>query len=255
MTTDERPVAIVTGAAQGIGEATATILASDGFQVVCVDRDGAGAQRVAQRVNGLAAVMDVCDPDAVAGLATSLHRCDALVSNAGIWRFTPLLSTSLDDMRDVMNVNLLAPLLWLQELAPLMRASGGGSVVHLTSTAAKAVATGVGMYPASKAAVIALTIQAALELGPMGIRVNAVGPGRIVTEGTADRVSEQDAGTVGAKALPLGRWGRPSDIADAIAFLCSPRSAYITGQVLWVDGGLTVGTNEFLRAARQSPTT
>jgi NAD(P)-dependent dehydrogenase (short-subunit alcohol dehydrogenase family) len=189
----------------------------------------------------------------VADLVAGLDRCDVLVSNAGIWRFTPLLETSVDDAADVLRVNLIAPLVWIKAVTPLMAAGGGGSIVHLASTAARAVASGVGIYPASKAGVLALTEQAAIELGPLGIRVNAVGPGRIVTEGTAADIARQDEGTVGASALPLGRWGTPDDIAAAIGFLCSPEASYITGQTIWVDGGLTVATNEYLRRVRRMP--
>jgi 3-oxoacyl-[acyl-carrier protein] reductase len=249
----ESATAVVTGAGQGIGRATSEALARAGFHVVAVDIDPVAADQTARAVNGTAVALDVCDEPGVLALADSLERCDVLVSNAGIWRFTALLDTPVHDAEDVLRVNVVAPLIWLKALAPIMERSGGGCVVHLASSAARAVATGVGIYPASKAAVIALTEQAALELGSRGIRVNAVAPGRITTEATADRIAEQDAGTVGPTALPLGRWGTPEDIAEVIAFLCSPAAAYMTGQVLWVDGGLTIGTNEFLRSARQRP--
>lgn len=253
MSSVAKRVAVVTGAGQGIGRATAMTLAESGLHVICVDLNRVAAQETATLVGGAAAALDVRDEAAVSDLVDGLDRCDALVSNAGIWKFSTLLETTRDDAVEVLEVNVLAPLIWLKAIAPLMAAGGGGSIVHVASTAARAVATGVGIYPASKAAVIALTEQAALELGPQGIRVNAVGPGRIVTEGTADRVKQQDAGTLGAKALPLQRWGTPRDIASSIAFLCSPAASYITGQVIWIDGGLTIGTNEYLRLARSAP--
>jgi len=217
---------------------------------MCVDLNAQGAKAAAALVDGTAVPMDVTDERAVVEFVGSLDRCDVLVSNAGIWRFAPLLETTVDDAEAVLKVNLLAPLIWLKAVVPLMSEGGGGSIVHLASSAVRAVATGVGIYPASKAAVITLTEQAALELGPRGIRVNAVAPGRIVTGGTAARVAKQDEGTLGARALPLGRWGDPDDIARTIAFLCSPAASYMTGQVLWVDGGLTIGTNEYLRVVR-----
>jgi len=248
----EQKVAIITGAGQGIGRETAVVLAREGFQVVCVDLNGEAAAETAAMVNGIAApAMDVRDEKAVAQLVASLSRCDVLVSNAGVWKFTPLLETPVDDVNFVLTVNVVAPLIWLKAVAPLMAGGGGGSIVHLTSVAARAVATATGIYPSSKAAVIALTEQAALELGPMGIRVNAVGPGRIVTEGTSDRTGNDD-GLIGAQAIALGRWGKANDVAESIAFLCSPGASYITGQVIWVDGGLTIGTNDYLRHMRTS---
>ncbi|MEY2968288.1 MAG: hypothetical protein RIQ64_915 [Actinomycetota bacterium] len=247
-----RKVAIVTGAGRGIGRETSIVLSSAGYAVECVDRDGDAAAETAKLVGGRATQLDVCDEVAVTEFVGTLDRCDVLVSNAGIWRFTPLLETPVSEAIDVLRVNVIAPLIWIKSVAPLMAVGGGGSIVHLASTAARAIATATGVYPSSKAAVIALTEQAAVELGPLGIRVNAVGPGRIVTEGSSGRVDPDDS-KVGGRALPLGRWGTPRDIADVIAFLCSPGSAYITGQVVWVDGGLTVATNEFLRVARNQP--
>jgi NAD(P)-dependent dehydrogenase (short-subunit alcohol dehydrogenase family) len=229
------------------------VLARAGFTVVCVDMNGAAAQETATLVNGVAApAMDVRDEAAVAALVAGLERCDVLVSNAGIWKFTSLLETPVSEANDVLSVNVVAPLIWIKAVAPLMAKNGGGSIVHLTSVAARAVASGTGIYPASKAGVIALTEQAAVELGPMGIRVNAVGPGRIETEGTAGRTGGNEDELIGASAIALGRWGRANDIAEAIGFLCSPQSSYITGQVLWVDGGLTIGTNDYLRHMRTS---
>ena len=248
-----RPVAIVTGAGQGIGRETATVLAREGFEVMCVDLNGEAAKETAALVNGVAApAMDVRDEAAVAALIAGMSRCDVLVSNAAIWKFTTLLETPVQDAMDVLSVNVVAPLVWIKAVAPLMAANGGGSIVHLTSVAARAVASATGIYPSSKAAVIALTEQAALELGPMGIRVNAVGPGRIETEGTAGRTGGNEDGLIGASAIALGRWGKANDIAEAIGFLCSPHASYITGQVLWVDGGLTIGTNDYLRHMRTS---
>jgi len=247
-----KKVAIVTGAGRGIGRETSIVLAAAGYLVECVDLDGDAAAETARLVGGRATNLDVCDEVAVAKFVGGLERCDVLVSNAVIWRFTPLLQTPVDEATDVLRVNVVAPLIWIKAVAPLMKAAGGGSIVHLASTAARAIATATGIYPSSKAAVIALTEQAAVELGPMGIRVNAVGPGRIVTEGSSGRVDSDDS-KVGGRALPLGRWGAPRDIADAVVFLCSSASSYITGQVIWVDGGLTVATNEFLRVARNQP--
>jgi len=243
-------VAVVTGAAQGIGAAIARRLAAEGHRVVCVDRDH-GVAAVADELGGRAVVADVRDEAAAAALAASLDRCDVLVNNAAVWRYTRLLDTPVDEAVEVLHVNVVAPLVWIQALVPLMVRAGGGSVVNLSSVTSAYTATGAGLYPMSKAAVESLTRAAALELAADAVRVNCVAPGMIVTEGTeaAYGVTEEQRRARGS-AIPLGRLGQPRDIADVVAFLCSPAAAYITGQVLWVDGGFTIGGNEYFRVAR-----
>lgn len=243
--------AVVTGAGQGLGRAIAAGLAEDGYAVVCVDRDTAAAERVAKEVGGRAFGADVRDEAAAAGLAASLDRCDALVNNAGIWYFTSLADTSIAQAVEVLEVNLVASMTWMKALVPVMGRTGGGAVVNLSSIACRSTATGVGMYPPAKAAVVSLTKMAALEYGPLGVRVNAVGPGMIVTEGTAETFgATPEAQRPRAELIPLGRLGAPEDIAGPVGFLCSPASAYMTGQVLWVDGGFSEAGNDHFRTAK-----
>ena len=243
---------MVTGAGRGIGRAVAERLARDGYSVVAADRDGASAKDTADAVGGRAVECDVADEAAVAALAAEAGDDVAvLVNNAGIWRFTPIAETSADDVMEVLRVNVLGTLLCTKHLAPKLAAAGGGSIVNLTSITARAVTPGVGIYPSSKAAIIAFTKQTALEYASAGIRANAVGPGMIVTEGTLatygeDESTQQAAGSV----LPLGRLGQPADIADVVSFLASDDARYVTGQVLFVDGGLTEATVLFMGAAR-----
>lgn len=245
------PTAVVTGAGRGLGRAIARRLADDGFTIVAADVDEASAKETADLVGGRAVRCDVGDPDDVSTLASSLDDVAVLVNNAGIWRFTAIASTPADEVMDVLRVNVLGTLLCTQAMAPVLAASGGGSIVNLTSITAKAVTPGVGIYPASKAAVIALTKQTALEYGSQGIRCNAVGPGLIPTEGTAGAYGDDDAGRAArGRVLPLGRLGQPADIADAVAFFASDDSRYVTGQVLFVDGGLTEAAVLFMGMAR-----
>jgi 3-oxoacyl-[acyl-carrier protein] reductase len=162
-----------------------------------------------------------------------------LVNNAGIWRFGPLLELSQADVVDVVNVNLLGTLWCVQAFAPAM-AGRGGSVINLSSGAARMHSAGTGIYPTTKNAIEALTIQLAVELGPQGIRVNAVAPGSILTEATAKILSDADRAER-ERTIPGGRLGRPLDVAEAIAYLASDAADYVTGQILYVDGGLTSG--------------
>jgi 3-oxoacyl-[acyl-carrier protein] reductase len=233
-------VALVTGAGRGLGRATARRLAEDGHRLVCVDLDGDAAQSAADEVGGTAHRCDVSDKEAVEALAGAVGTIDILINNAGIWRFGPLLSMSVEDTQAVLGVNLLGPLYCSQAFVPGMAEAGGGAIVNLSSAAAATRSPGIGIYPVTKGAIETLTKQMSLEWGPLGIRVNAVGPGLIVTEGTAHNY-EGEARARRAQSVPLRRIGEPLDIAAAVAFLASPAAGYISGQVLYVDGAVTAG--------------
>jgi 3-oxoacyl-[acyl-carrier protein] reductase len=232
-------VAVVTGAGRGLGRETARVLAARGHSVVAVDIDEENAASAAAEAGGKGFGCDVADRQAVQDLADRVGPVDVLVNNAGIWRFGPLLALSQADVVDVVNVNLLGTLWCVQAFAPAM-VGRGGSVINLSSGAARMHSAGTGIYPATKNAIEALTIQLAVELGPQGIRVNAVAPGSILTEATAKILSDSDRAER-ERTIPSGRLGRPSDVADAIAYLASDSASYVTGQILYVDGGLTSG--------------
>jgi 3-oxoacyl-[acyl-carrier protein] reductase len=241
-----RDVAVVTGAAQGIGRAIAMRLARDGFEVVAVDRDAAAVEHMGQEIGGRAYVLDVSDPDAVAALAGRLGPCRVLVNNAGIWRYALLSETTPQQAHDVLATNLLGPLLLMQALVPLM--AGGGSVVNISSVVAHSPPGGVGLYPPSKAALETLTRMAAAEFGPAGVRCNAVAPGLVPTEGTQAHFGDESARAGRGALLPLGRLGTPEDIAGVVSFLCSDDARYVTGQVIRVDGGYTAAVGGGSRA-------
>ena len=232
-------VAVVTGAGRGLGRETARVLAARGHSIVAVDIDEDSAVSAAAEAGGKGFGCDVSDREAVRDLADRVGPVDVLVNNAGIWRFGPLLSLSQADVADVVNVNLLGTLWCVQAFAPAM-AGRGGSVINLSSGAARLHSSGTGIYPATKNAIEALTIQLAVELGPSGIRVNAVAPGSILTEATAKILSDADRAER-ERTIPGGRMGRPRDVAEAIAYLASDAADYVTGQILYVDGGLTSG--------------
>lgn len=231
-------VAVVTGAGRGIGRAVAQRLAADGFTVVAADVDGTAAEKTAGSVGGEGYACDVSDPAAVAALARQVDRADVLVNNAGIWRLAPLADVTPEHFAQVMNVNVLGTLLCTQAFAPAMARHGGGTIINLSSVVATHAQPRFGMYPASKAAIIALTKQAAMEYAADHIRVNAIAPGFVLTEGTGDMFAPADRRAALERLVPLGRLAAPEDVAAAAAFLVSADAHYLTGQVLGVDGGL-----------------
>ena len=230
--------AVVTGAGQGLGRATAVRLAADGFTVIALDRNGDAAVATAKEVGGTGHTVDVRDRDAVQAVAAEIGPIQALVNNAGIWRYSDLLSITPQDAHDVLDVNLLGTLWCIQAFAPLIAANGGGSIVNFSSVAAAMRAPSVGIYSASKAAIEELTGQAAQEFASSGIRVNAVGPGSVLTEGSAPAY-EGDRLAARARMVPMGRVGAPDDVADVVSFLVSDAARYVTGQVVYVCGGVT----------------
>ena len=173
-------------------------------------------------------------------VAEQIPSCSALVNNAGIWNFPSILDVTEQQLQSVIEVNIKGIVWCCQAFMPKMRASGGGSIVNMSSGAAWTNSPNVGIYPATKAAVESLTKTLALELGRDNIRTNAIGPGLIVSDGTAanfqgDRAAER------AKGVPMGRVGAPADIADVVSFLCGNDSRYVNGQIIYVDGGITAG--------------
>ena len=147
----------------------------------------------------------------------------------------------------------MGPVLMAQALVPVISGNGGGSIINLSSITSRAHAAGTSLYPASKAAINLITQAMAVEFGSMGIRVNAVGPGTVLTEGTAGHYGTADARDAIAAVLPLGRMGAPEDISDAISFLVSDQASWMTGQTLFVDGGFMAAHGQFFRGARKAP--
>jgi 3-oxoacyl-[acyl-carrier protein] reductase len=234
-------LAVITGAGRGLGRATAERLRADGCSIIAADIDAASAKATAEALGGQWRQCDVGRAESVAELAASLpDGVDILINNAGIWRYSGLLDAPPGDIDQVLNINFHGTLRCSLALAPGMIARGGGAIVNLSSAAAPMHAQGVGIYPVSKAAVESLTLQLALELGRHQIRVNAVGPGMILTEGTSKSYKGDPSGR--ARMVALGHLGEPRDIADVIGFLVSDAARYVTGQVIYVDGGVTAGS-------------
>jgi len=178
----------------------------------------------------------VSDADAVAEIATRFGRLDALVNNAGVAIFKPILETTLADWSRVLGVNLTGPFICTQAVAPLMREQGGGSIVNITSISGLRASTLRVAYGTSKAGLAHLTKQQAVELAALGIRVNAIAPGPVDTA-MAKAVHTPQIRADYHDVIPLNRYGLETELAEAIFFLCSDKASYITGQVLCVDGG------------------
>lgn len=237
-------VALVTGAARGIGLAIVHKFLADGYRVALLDIDAETlaqtAETLRENVNAQTFVGDVSDPvkvqDSVAEIADHFGRIDALVNNAGVATFKPILETSFEDWTRVLATNLSGPFLMTQACAPVMLKTGGGAVVNIASISGVRASTLRVAYGTSKAAVIHLTKQQAVELGNVGIRVNCVAPGPVETA-MAAQVHSADIRTSYRDAIPLARYGTVHEIADAVAFLCSEAASFINGQTLAVDGG------------------
>ncbi|BAC91447.1 3-oxoacyl-[acyl-carrier-protein] reductase [Gloeobacter violaceus] len=239
-------VALVTGAGRGIGRACALALASEGAAVaVNYSRSEEAAQQVVAAIEAaggqaVALKADVADPEQVerlfADLLAKYGRLDALVNNAGITRDGLILRMSLEDWNDVVSLNLTGTFLCLKAASRIMLKQRSGRVVNISSTSGVAGNAGQANYSAAKAGVLGLTRSAARELGSRGITVNAVAPGFIATDMTSALELEPILAQV-----PLRRVGQPEEVAGLVRFLCAdPAAAYITGQVITIDGGMVM---------------
>jgi len=240
---DARKAVLITGAARGIGLATTKRFLADDWRVALIDIDGETLARTHAALPPDATIAircDVADPagvaDAVTAVANAFGRLDALVNNAGIAVFKPILDVTHAEWSRVLAVNLTGPFLCAQAAAPVMRDSGGGAIVNITSISGLRASTLRTAYGTSKAGLEHLTQQQAIELAALGIRVNAVAPGPVDTA-MAKAVHTPDIRAAYHDAIPLNRYGLETELAEAIFFLCSDRASYITGQTLAVDGG------------------
>ena len=243
MVDSDGKVALVTGAARGIGLAVAKRFLAEGWRVALLDIDEAvhdSCRAFARPDTTMALVCDVADADAVHAAvttaATRFGRLDALVNNAGTATFKPILDTTREEWERILAVNLSGPFFMTQAAAPLMRDCGGGAIVNITSISAVRASTLRAAYGTSKAALAHFTKQAAVELASVNIRVNAVAPGPVETA-MAAAVHTPEIRADYRDAIPLNRYGLENELADAVFFLCSERASYITGQVVAVDGG------------------
>ena len=229
--------AVVIGGASGIGWATARRLAGDGHTIVIADRNGDGARERAVELRSphTAATVDVTDEDSVRALFAPFDRVDIVVNCAGYSGYGEIEELPADQFREVVDVCLTGGFLVIKHAAPKM--GEGSTLVSLTSLNARQPAVGMSAYCAAKAGLAMLTQVAALELGPRGIRVNAVSPGFVQTPLTDPAAMVPGVIEEYTENTALGRVGTPQDIADAVAFLCSAQASWLTGEVLDLNGG------------------
>jgi len=221
--------AVVTGAGRGIGKAIAEKFKSENYIVHALD----------VTADNDVMLCDVTNSDQVQSIADQIGPVDVLVNNAGVWTFNSLEDSSEDEFDTTISVNLKGPFNCIRAFGKYMLEQGAGNIVNVVSIAAKHANPGVGMYGPSKAALVSLTEQVAIEWGPNGIRCNGIGPGLVPTPGTGDFYEDEDVRNLRSSAVPLKRLATQEDIASAVFFLCHESSSYINGQIIYVDGGLS----------------
>lgn len=248
----EGKVALITGGAGAIGRATAARFAEEGARIVVADRNGTDAEAVAAWLRGTGSVamgvaVDVTSEVEVAVLvdraSATFGRIDVLFTCAGVLVSGSVTETSLADWERTLAVNLTGPFLLSRAVVPIMIANGGGSIIHMSSTAGLVGETSIAAYCASKGGVLMLGRQMALDYARQGIRVNVICPGWIDTPFNAPAI--EAAGGPAAlqpfvdQMVPIGRQGTPDEVADVVVFLASDQARLMTGSVVTVDGGLT----------------
>lgn len=237
----EGKVAVVTGAARGLGAAIAARFAQEGARVLLADIDEQTVRATAATLNQRGLRVDVSQRDEIdrmISVATDeLGPVDVLVNNAGMYRNTPLQQITEAEFDLMVAVNLKSALFGLQAVSPQMIERGSGCIINVASVAARLGAIGTIAYGATKAALVQLTTVAAIELAPHNVRVNAIGPGTFATEMSMGAYADPATQARVLSRIPMGRLGLPDEAAGIALFLASDDSSYVTGKTIYADGG------------------
>ncbi len=244
----EGRVALVTGSSRGIGLALARALAQAGATVVLNARhrdalEAAASELEAQGHRVYVACFDVCDPAAVeaavADIESDVGPINVLVNNAGIQRRAPFLEFPLADFRELIEVNLVSAFVVAKAVAKAMAQRGHGKIINICSVQSELGRPSIAPYTATKGGLKLLTRGMCADLGPLGIQVNALGPGYFATELTSALVADPEFSAWVEKRTPAGRWGDVDELGGAVVFFASDASSFVNGQILYVDGGMT----------------
>ena len=237
-------VALVTGASRGLGFAMADALAQAGASVVLNARNKTELEAAAKKIGGEALPFDVTDEaacvDAVAGIAKRKGRLDILVSNAGSNIRAPLLEYKTADFDTTIGQHLRAGFVLGREAARIMTAAGRGRIIYTTSLTAHLGRSSIVAYTAAKTALEGMIRQMAVELAPSGVLVNGIAPGYFATELNTPLIQNKEFNAAIVRRTPLGRWGQPAELGGACLLLASDAGAFLTGQILVVDGGMSI---------------
>jgi NAD(P)-dependent dehydrogenase (short-subunit alcohol dehydrogenase family) len=232
---------LVTGAANGFGAAMADLFHAAGAWLVLADIEEEPLARVAARCKAEAHVFDQGDISSIERLVAKAGAVDTLVNNAGVLVAKPLLETSVEEIRRMIDIDLIGPLRLMQLVGAGMIERRRGVILSFGSQTAFSGGENRAVYAAAKAAIAQLTRSAAVEWGPHGVRVVCLAPGRSLTRMSSNTVKEGQSGDRGLARVPLGRWGTAEEIAKLAMFLVSDAAAYVTGETVVADGGYVLG--------------
>lgn len=234
---------LITGAAGGLGTAFARAFGNAGATLLLADKNQTGLDELRSVLGGAATahVYDQADLASMERLARAAGRVDILINNAGMLLVKPISETTPEEMRDLMMVDLVGPMVLTRLLGPSMAAAGGGVIINVSSQLAFCGAEGRSVYAAAKAGLAQFTRSSAVEFGRHGVRILAVAPGRLLTTMSTFLGKDEVAYKAGIARVPVGRYGTPEEIADLVLFLASPNASYIVGETVIADGGYVHG--------------